>query len=155
MTWRKTSTLYAAVLLGAVAFFFPRNAQAASGLAPGRLEATVERAVANGKFLYVAFLGTGWSVSSQRFEEEVLQSPAFRQFAGEHLELFLVEARRKPKLTSEETAVLQSWVIHFDIQSYPTLILLAPDGQELLRHGYRDLTADTYVEMLRAVLPVD
>lgn len=103
--------------------------------------------------MFVAFLGEGWSVSSKKFKEAVLSEPAFKDFAERNLIYFPVEARRKPKLTSEETAVLQSWVIYFDIKSYPTLILIAPDGQELLRHGYRDLDASEYINLLEAILP--
>jgi hypothetical protein len=103
--------------------------------------------------MFVAFLGEGWSVSSKKFKEAVLSAPAFIDFAKRNLIYFPVEARRKPRLTSEETAVLQSWVIHFDIKSYPTLILIAPDGQELLRHGYRDLAASEYIKLLQAILP--
>lgn len=103
--------------------------------------------------MLVAFLGEGWSVNCMRFKEAVLDTDAFREFAKERLVYFPVEARRKPKLSSEETAVLQSWVIHFDIRSYPTLILIAPDGQEILRHGYKDLGVEDYIRLLQAILP--
>jgi len=124
-----------------------------SSLSPDALENVMERAQTEGKFLYIAFLGEGWSVSSKRFTETVLETPAFRAFAEEALIYFPVEARRKPPLTKEETAVLQSWVIHFDIKAYPTFILIAPDGQELLRHGYREMDAQAYLDLLRSVLP--
>lgn len=105
------------------------------------------------KHMLVAFLGEGWSVSSRRFKERVLATERFREFAQQNLVYFPVEARSKPKLSSEETAVLQSWVIHFNIKAYPTLILIAPDGEELLRHGYKDLDAETYIQLLKAILP--
>ena len=98
-------------------------------------------------------MGVGWSVSCKKFKEHVLDSVEFTEFVDDHLVYFPVEARRKPKLSSEETAVLQSWVILFDVASYPTLILVAPDGQELLRHGYKDLTGEDYVQLLEEILP--
>lgn len=120
---------------------------------PEALYQAVQRAQDEQKFLYVAFLGDGWSVSCKKFKSQVLETPQFREFANLNLVYFPVEARRKPKLTSEETATLQSWVIHFDVKSYPTLILLAPDGQEMLRHGFKDIEAADYVGLLKAVLP--
>jgi thioredoxin-related protein len=113
------------------------------------------KAQESGKYLYVAFLGDGWSVSSKRFKEGVLDTPEFKQFAEDRLLYCPVLARRTPKLSKDETAHLQSLVIHFDIKSYPTLILLAPDGTEVLRHGYREVSAEAYISLLKAVLPDD
>jgi thioredoxin-related protein len=117
------------------------------------LESALEQARSEGKHLYMAFLGEGWSLSSKRFKEVVLESTAFIEFAGEGLIYYPVEARRKPPLTKEETAVLQSLVIHFDIKSYPTFIIIAPDGNEVLRHAYKDLSAGAYIELLEAIIP--
>ncbi len=113
----------------------------------------MDQARSENKHLYVAFLGEGWSLSSKRFKETNLNDPSFLELARQDLVYFPVEARRTPKLSPSETAVLQSWVIHFDIKSYPTLILLAPDGQELLRHGYREMSGPDYVQLLRSILP--
>lgn len=112
-----------------------------------------QQAEAGGRHLYVAFLGEGWSMASDRFQERVLQSPEWEAFAGERLVYCPVLARRKPKLSKEETARLQAIVIHFDIKAYPTLILFAPDGNEILRHGYREDTPEDYVALLKAILP--
>jgi thioredoxin-related protein len=123
------------------------------GIHPEALEEAVSEARKEGKYLYVAFLGEGWSLSCKRFKATILESSSFKQFSEENLVYLPVEARRKPKLTPGEVAVLQSWVIHFDVKAYPTLIIIAPDGEELLRHGYRDLTPEAYIELLNNILP--
>ena len=125
----------------------------AKGIHPEALEDAVSKAKEEGKHLYVAFLGEGWSLGCKRFKATILESSSFKQFSAEHLVYLPVEARRKPKLTPDEVAVLQSWVIHFDVKAYPTLILIAPDGEELLRHGYRDLTPEAYIDLLKNILP--
>lgn len=112
-----------------------------------------EKAETEGRHLYVAFLGQGWSVASDRFHRVILESPEWKTLAAERLVYCPVLARRKPELTKDETAHLQAIVIHFDIKSYPTSILLAPDGTEILRHGYRDDSPVDYVQLLRAILP--
>lgn len=123
------------------------------GIHPEALEEAVSRAKEEGKHLYVAFLGEGWSLGCKRFKSGILDSSHFKRFSSERLVYLPVEARRKPKLTPEEVAVLQSWVIHFDVKAYPTLILIAPDGEELLRHGYRDLGPEAYIDLLKNILP--
>lgn len=108
---------------------------------------------ASGAHLYVAFLGEDWSVASDRFASKVLDTDTFRDFARENLVYCPVRARRSPKLSKNETARLQAVVIHFDIKSYPTFLLIAPDGSEILRHGYRTDSAREYVDLLKAILP--
>ncbi|HSH09251.1 MAG TPA: hypothetical protein VK995_02610 [Oceanipulchritudo sp.] len=124
-----------------------------SSLASHSLDEAMEQARAEGKYLYIAFLGEGWSMSSKRFKDSVLETDAFKSFADHALVYFPVEARRKPPLSKDEREALHAWVIQFDIMAYPTFILIAPDGQELLRHGYREMESEAYVELLRSVLP--
>lgn len=116
------------------------------------LATALEVAASSGQHLHLAFMGEGWSMASGRFQSEVLQSASFQEFAGAHLVEAQVFSRRNPKLTKAETARLQALVIHFDIQSWPTLILLGPDGTEILRHGYKDLSGEAYVALLRQLL---
>lgn len=116
------------------------------------LATALESAATSGRPLHIAFIGEGWSMASNRFQAKVLKSAAFEQFARDHLVEAVVISRRKPKLTKEETARLQALVIHFDIQSWPTLLVLAPDGSEMLRHGYKDLSGETYARLLADLL---
>ncbi|NDV62035.1 hypothetical protein G0Q06_06215 [Puniceicoccales bacterium CK1056] len=113
-----------------------------------------EKAQESGKYLFIAFLGDGWSMGSKRFQEAVLDTPEFKQFAASHLVYCPVLARSMPKLGKKQTARLQSLVIHLDIKSYPTFILIAPDRTEVLRHGYIKETAKEYIALLEALLPV-
>ena len=135
----------------ALALFIPIALAAA--ISDQSLEEAMGIAGTEGKYLYVAFIGEGWSVSSDRFNRTILESTDFQSFASDKLVYFPVKARRKPPLTKDETAKLQAWVIHFDIKSYPTIIILAPDGQEVLRHGYKDLKPEAYVALLKAIMP--
>lgn len=151
-------------ILGALLLFSALSAHAepaADGISASQsrpvifspLSDVLQQARQSRKPVLVAFLGMDWSVACKRLHREVLQSPEFRKFAEDHLLYWPVNARRKPPLVKKERATLQSLVIHFDIQSYPTLILLDPDGNERFRHGYRDFTATEYVDLLRAILP--
>ncbi len=107
----------------------------------------------DGKHLLIAFLGTGWSMSSDRLQKRILENPVFQEYAKKELVVLQLQARRKPPLSKEETKVFQKWVARFDIMTYPTLILIAPDGQEVFRHGYKELDAEDYVGLLRSVIP--
>jgi len=112
-----------------------------------------KQAASEGKCLYVAFLGDGWSVASTRFSKNVLESDAFKEFADKELIYCPILARVQPRMGKKQTARLQSLVIHFDIMDYPTFILLAPDGNEILRHRYKDVPAEDYLDLIKAILP--
>lgn len=113
----------------------------------------LQTAAAENKFLYLAFLGEDWSAAGKRFKQTVLETDAFRQFAEATLIYCGVAAKRPDRLEKSAAARLQALVIHFDIKSYPTLILVGPDGAEVIRHGFRDTTPEEYVGLLEALLP--
>jgi hypothetical protein len=117
------------------------------------LNEVLAKARDKGLYLHLSFLGSGWSMASDRFDEAVLESSEWKAFTDGRILIAEARARRKPKLTKEETAHLQALVIHFDIETYPTFILLAPDGREVLRHGYRDVSGASYVDLMEALLP--
>ena len=116
-------------------------------------ETIQDQAASEGKHLFVAFLGDGWSMASKRMEEEILKSEAFTTLAADRLIYCPIRARAQPKMPARKVATLQSLVIHFDIKTYPTVILLAPDGQEVIRHGYRTETPEEYTSLLESILP--
>lgn len=146
MTLHKRSLLHFLVILTAPALF-------GKDLLETDWATALDEARETGQHVFVAFLGEGWSIDSRKFQKAVLDSQAFLDFADERLVTCTVKARRKPRLSSEETARLQALVIHFDIKSWPTFILIAPDGREVLRHGYRQQSAEAYVALLKALLP--
>lgn len=133
---------------GLIAF----GATAEVNLLESEWEAILGEAQKTNRFLYVAFLGKDWSVSCKRFNQNILESSTFKKFAEERLIVTSLNAQggKFPKKTA---AKLQSLVIYFDIKSYPTILLIAPDGSETLRHGYREDTAQAYVDLLKAILP--
>jgi len=125
---------------------------AVTNLLDSKLEDLLKQAALEQKPVLIAFIGRGWSVASDRFEQRVLKDEAFVEFSRNHLLLGEIHGRAHPKLPKKIQARLQALVIHFDVKAYPTFILLAPDGTEVLRHGYRDITGEQYADLLRAVL---
>lgn len=142
-----------AALLGIALLFGPLPTMATTDLLQTDLETVMAEAARVNRPVYVAFLGDGWSLASKRFKANLLDTPAFKEFASQRLLYYRVHARRQAAKAKQETARLQSLVIHFDIKAYPTVILIAPDGTEVLRHGYREESAEDYLKLLEAVLP--
>ncbi|KAF0093548.1 MAG: hypothetical protein E1N59_2817 [Puniceicoccaceae bacterium 5H] len=115
------------------------------------LPAAMEQAQQEGRYVFLAFLGLDWSVASKQWWQEVGQSEVFQDFADERLVLVLAEgtAKKQPK---EDEEAHHRLVQQFDIKSYPTFLILAPDGSIILTHGTTEAPADEYVAALRALL---
>lgn len=142
-------------LLVACLILFPALSSPAAqkNLLETPLEEVLEQAARQNRHLYIAFLGEEWSVACKRFKASVLDTAAFSELANTRLLYCPVVGGRMNSRAKETAARLQSLVIHFDVMQYPTVILLSPDGTELLRHGYREDSAEDYVSLLEAILP--
>jgi len=118
-----------------------------------KYEAAQAEAMATGKTVYLAFLGEDWSVASKAWVRDIMDSEAFQALAAERLVVLTVDANLSEQPDKRREAHLQALTITYNIKSYPTLILVAPDGREILRHGHRTISAPDYVAALEAVLP--
>ncbi len=86
-----------------------------------------------GKPILMLFTGSDWCPYCVQMEKQVYSSPEFQTFAKEKLVLLMLDfpARKAlPKKTRRQNQLLQQ---KYDIRGFPTCILAAPDGKELLR----------------------
>lgn len=121
------------------------------------LPAALEQAQAEGRYVLVAFLGLDWSVSSKQWWRDIAESPQFQAFAEQRLVLVLADgtARKRDEDRKVDTALTEAhWALvkQLDIKSYPTIVLLAPDGAVMLRHGSTATDAAAYVQALSTLL---
>ena len=111
-------------------------------------EAGMEDAQAWELPVFLLFTGSEWCPPCQALEDEVLSENAFENLADRRL--VLVKADRPPSgwrgRWGDEHAALAS---RFDVSSFPTVILLDPQGNELERfRGYSRGTAEDYLARL-------
>lgn len=95
--------------------------------------------------------------ASHLLSHEVFSSPAFNEYALEHLVLCSLDYSRKrlSRATTSEEAyrlekALENIKKHFKVRGFPTVILLGPDEKEIARWtGYRSGRAATYFQNLK------
>ena len=89
------------------------------------------------RFILLDFTGSDWCPWCVRMDKEVLERPAFADFAAKHLVLVKLDfPRNKPQPVAEK---LQNEQLaqKFAIQGYPTYVLLDSTGNEVRRQeGY-------------------
>lgn len=86
--------------------------------------------------LLVDFTGSDWCGWCTRLKEEVFSTPTFTAYAQRHFVLVQLDFPRlkeQPAALRQQNAALAR---HYEIQSFPTVLLLHPDGTPLQRMGY-------------------
>ncbi len=95
-------------------------------------EALDEGRMQNKRVLLV-FTGLDWSDACREFQDKVLLTPGFANFAAENLILvkidFPMHTRQPPEMATHHETLSHN----FDIEEFPTLVLLNPDGTESAR----------------------
>jgi protein disulfide-isomerase len=112
-----------------------------------------KRAAVEGKRLILAdFTGSDWCPWCVKLNGEVFQSEVFRNFAKENLVLFLADFPNEKQIPKEVAEQNRKLAADYGVQGFPTILLLAADGKELARTGYRRGGAEAYVEHLKALM---
>jgi protein disulfide-isomerase len=86
--------------------------------------------------LLLAFLGTDWSISSLKLDREVFDQPAFADNSKYNFLLckihFYQTQERDPNVLRQN----RDLATKYQIEQFPTVVVLSPDGVELGRFGY-------------------
>jgi len=102
--------------------------------------------------ILINFTGSDWCPPCIRLEEEVFSQPEFLAFARENLVLFKVDRPRSIEQSEElqeQNSLLRIW---FEIQFFPTILLVDADLNEIARTGYKSGGAAAYVEHLQQLI---
>lgn len=95
------------------------------------------------------FSGSDWCGWCKKLDKEVFSQAAFQDYAHTNLVLLLVDFPRstpQPERVVKQNQALQE---RFQIEGFPTVLLLDADGKETARTGYQPGGAEAYVKHLR------
>lgn len=114
------------------------------GLTSGRAEATwltdfqkaQGEAKAGHKLLLLDFTGSDWCVWCIRLETEVFSRPEFAEFAQKNLVLMRADFPRAKPLSAEVRKQNQELAQRYEIDSFPTIVVLNEEGKQVGLLGY-------------------
>jgi thioredoxin-related protein len=81
------------------------------------------------------FTGSDWCPWCIKFDQEVLSTGKFSAYAGQKLELVRVDFPRHTPLPDDQRRANDALAAQFNVDGYPTQILLNSAGKELGRQG--------------------
>jgi thioredoxin-related protein len=90
------------------------------------------------KLVLIDFTGSDWCPWCIKFDKEVLDTSRFAAYANSHLELVLADFPRKKPQSASLKAANAELQKKYNIQGFPTLVVLNSDGKEIGRQvGYQ------------------
>ena len=93
-------------------------------------------AKAGDKLLLLDFTGSDWCMWCRRLQAEVFSQPEFEEYAKKNLVLMAVDFPRAKPLTAEVRKQNASLAQKFEIEGFPTIVILNPDGKQVGLLGY-------------------
>jgi len=98
------------------------------------------------------FSGSDWCGWCMKLDKEVFSTEVFQKYASENLVLLLVDFPRKKPQSDEIKKQNNDLAGKFDVQGFPTILLLDAEGKVLARTSYLAGGGDNYVMHLRKLL---
>ena len=116
-------------------------------------KASMQAANASGKPALVLLTGSDWCIWCKRLYAEILDTPEFREYAAENLQLIYLDYPKEDYRTKEVAKQNAKLKDTFNIRGYPTVVLLDSEGKELARLGYMKGGPKTFIRAIKSALP--
>ena len=116
------------------------------------LDAALERAEEEDKTVFLYFAGTDWCGWCHRLMEEVLHTSPFEEYAAEAMVPVLIDFPREGEQSAEIRARNNELAKRYEITGFPTVLLLTPEEEVILRTGYLPGGPANYIGRLRSAI---
>lgn len=101
------------------------------------------------KPILINFTGSDWCPPCMRLKREVFQDDAFERYANENLVLLELDFPRSVEQSAETVEQNRRLQQEYEIEGFPTLIVLDPSGEEQRRHvGYMSGGPASFIDWL-------
>ena len=86
--------------------------------------------------LLLAFIGTDWSISSLKLDREVFDQAEFADDSQYNFLLCKLHFYQTQERSPETIRQNEELATRYNVQEFPTVVVLGPDGREIGRLGY-------------------
>lgn len=139
----------AAAMIACVMFGAAMAAEADSDATPDgwgiRYEQAVEQSRQTGRPILAYFTGSDWCQWCAKFDKQVLQTDVFKQWAGEHVILLMLDF---PKSRSQADDIKQQNIKlkeKYHVKGFPAVLFLNAAGDVVNKTGYRPGGAEAWI----------
>ena len=112
-------------------------------------DAALKKAADENKHIVIDFSGSDWCGWCKRLDEEVFATDEFHKGAAEKYVLLMVDSPRDKSLLTPEAAKNNPKLVEkFNVEGFPTVVVLDSKGEEVMRTGYQAGGPEKYLKML-------
>ncbi len=104
------------------------------------------------KVILMDFSGSDWCGWCIKLEKEVFATQAFKDFAKENLVLMLVDFPRRKQIDPATKTANGSLAKKYNVEGFPTVILMDSKGNVIAQTGYRAGGAQAYISHLKELM---
>lgn len=113
------------------------------------LKKAQESAKTQKKLLFIDFTGSDWCGYCVRLDRDILSRPQFQEYASKNLVLMEVDFPRRKEQSHEIKMQNQRLARQYDIQGFPTILVLDGEGQTVWRYdGYFSEGPEAFIAAL-------
>lgn len=124
-----------------------------SGIWQSDYDAALKQAAAENKYVLVSISGLEWCGWCKALENEVFSKPEFIAYAKDNLICVLLDFNSSGRATNAEFAKQHEMLLEkFQVQGFPTVLILNPQGKGVVRDGYQRGGPAKYVEFIKGVV---
>jgi thioredoxin-related protein len=117
-------------------------------------EQAQQEAKANHKLMLMDFTGSDWCGWCIILEKEVFSKPKFQEYASKNLVLLELDFPRAKPIAAETQAQNERLARQYQIQGFPTIVVLNGNGKQVGELGYIPGGPDAFIAQLEK-LPKD
>jgi protein disulfide-isomerase len=115
-------------------------------------DAALKKAKAERKSVLLDFTGSDWCGWCMRLDREIFATPEFKKFAGKHLVLVKIDFPRHKSQSDAEKAQNEQLAARFQVQGFPTLVVLDPDAKPSGTLGYMRGGPEPFINQLSSLI---
>jgi thioredoxin-related protein len=116
------------------------------------IEDALQIAKKSNKHVFVFFTGSDWCSWCDKLDSEVFKEKAFQEYVNKNMVMVMLDFPRSEILSAEQKKYNNAQQQKYNIQGYPSVIVLNTEGEVALQTGYREGGAYKYVEFLKGSL---
>ena len=102
--------------------------------------------------ILIDFSGSDWCGWCIKLDKEVFSQEEFKKFAADNLVLLLMDFPRRKEIASEVKKRNEALLQKYNVEGFPTVLLVDSEGNVIARTGYQEGGAAKYVEHIKKLL---
>jgi thioredoxin-related protein len=115
-------------------------------------DAALKLARATHRPILLDFTGSDWCGWCMKLDREILATPEFKRYADQHLVLVKIDFPMHQAQSDAEKARNEQLAARFQVEGFPTLVLLNPGASAIGTLGYMRGGPGAFIERLTALL---